>query len=118
MSTFSATWQAAWYELDQPIKIGLTDGFWFTNEKGQKKFFAGLLPNNNIEKITGAITSTTHKYLGSISEIHTVGLTYKIVLSSGKEIIIEAEETPGQIENDFPAFETDDYIFDVTISTK
>lgn len=117
MRTFTAIWQAAWYELDQPIKVGLVDEFWFVNEKGQKKFFVGTTNKDDVEKINGEILSINHKYLGDISEIDTNGLTYKFVLASGKEVIIEAEETPGEIENDFPVFETDDFIFSVVLAS-
>jgi hypothetical protein len=91
-----AIWQAAWYELDQPIKLGLKDTFWLVNK-------------------TGTLLKIRHRTIGDASEIDTEGLTYKITLISGQEIIVEAEETPGRVENDFPSFDNDNWKFEVTI---
>lgn len=118
MKTFSAIWQAHWYELDQSIKCGVTDELWFVNKGGHRRFHTGVDSKENLEILTGEIISIKHKYLGDISEIDASGLTYKFKLASGKEVIIEAEETPGQIENDFPTFETDDFVFSVIINPK
>lgn len=108
-------WQAAWYELDQAIKLGLKDTFWLTDKKGFLKFHTGFSDDKEIEKVEGEILKISHRTIGEISEIDTEGLTYKVKLKSGQEIIVEAEETPGEIENDFPPFDTDDWKFEVTI---
>lgn len=108
-------WQAAWYELDQPIKLGLKDTFWLTDKKGVLKFHTGFADDKEVEKIEGEILKINHRTIGDINEIDTEGLTYRIRLESGQEIVVEAEETPGKIENDFPPFDTDDWKFDVTI---
>jgi|GEM_PF-2800134 len=108
-------WQAAWYELDQPIKLGLKDTFWLTDKNGVLKFHTGFSGDKGIEKIKGEVLRISHRTIGDINEIDTEGLTYRIILESGQEIIVEAEETPGKIENDFPPFDTDGWKFEVTI---
>jgi hypothetical protein len=42
MSDITAIWQAAWYELDQPVKLGLKDTFSLIEETGILKFYTGL----------------------------------------------------------------------------
>ncbi len=108
-------WQAAWYELDQPIKLGLKDTFWLTEKAGDLKFHSGFSGDKGIRKIEGEILKISHRTIGDIREIDTEGLTYRIELISGQEIIVEAEETPGKIENDYPVFGNDDWKFEVTI---
>lgn len=110
-----AIWQAAWYELDQPIKLGLKDTFWLTEKTGVMKFHTGFASDKGIKKIQGEILRIIHKTIGEVSEIDTEGLTYRIKLISGQEIIVEAEETPGKIENDYPSFDNDNWKFEVTI---
>lgn len=118
MKTFSAIWKAEWYELDQSIQCGITDELWFVNKNGNRKFHTGVDSKENLEIINGEIISINHKYLGDITKIDARGLTYKFTLAFGKEVVIEAEETPGQIENDFPDFDTDDFIFTVVVNPK
>ena len=108
-------WQAAWYKLDQAIKLGLKDTFWLTDRKGVLKFHTGFSDGKGIEEIEGEILKIRHRTIGDINEIDTEGLAYRIRLESGQEIVVEAEETPGKIENDFPLFDTDEWKFEVTI---
>lgn len=110
-----AIWQAAWYELDQPIKLGLKDTFWLIEKMGVLKFHTGFAGDNGIEEIEGEILKINHRTIGEVSEIDTEGLTYRIKLISGQEIGVEAEETPGKVENDYPLFDDDNWKFEVTI---
>lgn len=112
----TAIWQAAWYELDQPIKVGLKDTFILIEKTEVLRFYTGFAEEKEIRKIEGEILKINHRTLGEISEIHTNGLTYRIKLISGKEIVVEAEETPGKIENDYPQFDNDNWRFEVIIS--
>ena len=108
-------WQAAWHELDQPIKLGLKDIFILTENAGVLRFCTGFASEKEVKEIEGEILKIDHKTLGEISEIDTSGLTYQIKLISGKEIVVEAEETPGEIENDYPQFDNDNWRFEVII---
>jgi len=49
---------------------------------------------------SGIISEINHSELGSISEIETKGLDYRISLNSGEMIEVEAEENPGEIYNE------------------
>ena len=115
MSDIIAIWQAAWYELDQPVKLGLKDTFSLIEKAGTLKFYTGFARDKSILEIEGEIIKIGHRTIGEIREIDTRGLTYRIKLISGEEIVVEAEETPGKIENDYPSFDNDNWRFEVTI---
>lgn len=114
MTIVTAIWKPAWYELDQSIKVGLNDVFELIKSSDVIKFYTGS-DNEKPDVIKGEILSIEHKTLGKIIEIDTIGLVYKIVLDDGTPILIEAEETPGKIENDYPEFDNDNYRFTVKI---
>jgi hypothetical protein len=118
MLDITAIWQAAWYELDQPIRLGLKDIFILIENAGVLRFCTGFASEKEIKEIEGEILKISHRALGEISEIDTSGLTYRIKLISGKEIVLEAEETPGRIENDYPQFDHDNWRFEVIIRPK
>ena len=77
-----AIWQAAWYELDQPIKLGLEDTFWLIEKAGVLKFHTGFAGDKGIKEIEGEILKINHRTIGEISEIDTEGFTYRIKLIS------------------------------------
>jgi hypothetical protein len=110
-----AIWQAAWYELDQPIKLGLKEIFWLTEENDVLKFHTGFAGDKGIKEIKGEILKIKHRIIGEVSEIDAEGLSYTIKLISGQEIIVEAEESPGKIENDYILDDKDNWKFEVTI---
>ncbi len=62
-------WIPQWYELDRSIVV------------------------------KAKILSINHLELGDIKGIITIGLDYSIYLSDGSIIIVNAEESPGDIEN-------------------
>ena len=64
-------WQAAWYELDQAIKLGLKDTFWLTEKRGILKFHTGFSDDKGIEKIEGEILKIRHRTIGEVNEIDT-----------------------------------------------
>ena len=75
-------WQAAWYELDQPIKLGLTDAFWLTDKKGVLKFHTGFSNDKGIEKIEGEILKISHRTIGEINLIVTSNF-HRLTLTTG-----------------------------------
>jgi hypothetical protein len=92
--TKNLLWEAGWYELDQSIKVGKTQELLLW--KGKNKLYNCLLKEGDYEKIKGTIVSINHPVLGSLSEINTEGLDYAFILSNGKQLIVNAEERPGE----------------------
>ena len=119
MSELTAIWTPAWYELDQSVKCGIKDEFWLIKNNGTDlKFYNELGNREKVEIIIGEVTNISHKTLGKILEIDTHGLCYTITLASGETIIVEAEETPGQIESSSSfkeQFDDDGFKFTLTI---
>jgi len=115
MKILTAIWQAAWYELDQSIKVGLKDEFWFIKGEDNKLKFHRGLDREKYVILKCEVLSIKHKVLGDILEINTNGLSYHIFLPAEKNIQIDAEEDPGKIENDYPEFDTDNYRFTVEL---
>ena len=115
-------WQPSWYELDQPIKIGMKDEFWLTKNHEDIWIFHSGSDGDEVKKTNGEIVRISHKSLGEINEIDTEGLSYKIHLISGDIIQVEAEETPGEIEWNFSTykkeFDKDDFKFTVDLIKK
>ena len=104
-------WKPAWYELDQSIKCGAIEDWWLVNNGPNNiRFHTGLDSKARLQIVNGEIISITHKALGSINEIDCHGLLYKIILASGQNIQVEAEEGSGTIEKDSSSFQED---FDV-----
>lgn len=89
-------WTPEWYELDQTIIVGDID--WFYLSKDQCSFYSGILHNDDYE-VRAKICNIKHMELGDIKGIVTIGLDYSIYLCNGKEIIVNAEESPGEIIN-------------------
>jgi len=87
-------WEAGWYELDQPVKVGETQKFLLW--KGENKFYNTLLHDGDYEELKGTIISISHPILGDLNEIDTEGLDYTFILSNGEKIIVNAEEEPGK----------------------
>lgn len=111
-------WESGWYELDQPVKVGTTQKFMLL--KGEDKFFNSLLNSGEHEEIEATVVSISHPVLGNFIELDTEGLTYTFTLEDGKKIKVEAEETPGVIENPEKIFEgkvvpIDDWRFTVIV---
>lgn len=95
MTNVRATWTPFWYELDTPIAVGEHGQFAFDADAlsaGKFVFCNGPCePERSIDR-TATITSITHPILGSISRVECDGLAYRVVLSDGTELLVEAEE--------------------------
>ena len=89
-------WKPAWYELDQSIVVGDIDLFYLSRD--YLYFWTDLLWDHDCE-VKAEILSISHSELGDIKGIITIGLDYSIYLSNGSEIIVNAEESPGDIVN-------------------
>ena len=119
MKQLKAVWLPFWYELDQSIQVGVTDEFLFfktlpdwmkeklevvDNRDFDVTFFCGFY-EDTYETYQAKIISIYHPELGKIEKIDANGLSYTITLSDGGILKVEAEETPGIIENNFNQIE-------------
>lgn len=89
-------WEPGWYELDQSVVVGDVDWFYLSNDC---LYFADALlsPEKHDCEVRAEILKITHPELGDIRGIITIGLDYSIYLSDGNTLIVNAEESPGQI---------------------
>jgi hypothetical protein len=110
-----ATYSLQWYELDQPIKVGMVDEFLFVRDQQPLQFYSGLHHPERWTPIQGKILSITHPELGGVSEINTQGLDYTITLCDGTSFKVEAEETPGDVY-DHPV-KPSDWTFTIEMET-
>ncbi len=113
MKTGSIQYELFWYELDQPIAVGLIDEFSFVKNSKPLRFLSGLSDEADVAKARCLIEAIEHPELGSVKKIEPTGLEYTITLADGKEFKVDAEEAPGDV-HDFPIKPTQ-WLFDVTI---
>ncbi|RDU37175.1 hypothetical protein DRW41_10875 [Neobacillus piezotolerans] len=106
------TWKPNWYELDQPVIIGDIDYFYL--DKGEKMFVNDLVSSEDKE-VCGEIIQITHRELGELLGILTIGLSYKFFLKDGTFFQVDAEENPGQIEHP-NNIKVNDWIFNVELN--
>lgn len=99
-----AAWCPGWYELDQPIEIGLTGEFYFwriipdyLQGPNDLVFYNTLWHQEEVLVARGTITAIRHPILGAIQKVDPHGLDYAVFLASGARISVEAEENPGKI---------------------
>jgi hypothetical protein len=97
-------WVPGWYELDQPLAVGLTD--WFTfwrfvpdNLRGPERLvlYNTLGDPGEVLFARGTIAAIWHPDLGAILRVDTRGLVYTIYLADGTRLGVEAEESPGEL---------------------
>lgn len=89
-------WKPQWYELDQSIVVGDVDLFYLSKDT---LYFANGFAGDNDCEVKAKILNINHLELGDIKGIITIGLVYSIYLNDGNTIIVNAEESPGDIEN-------------------
>jgi len=104
-------WKPGWYELDQSVVVGDCDYFYLNTEETQ---FANDLASNDDIEIVAEIKNITHSQLGKVVGIVTIGLDYTVYLIDGTRIVVNAEENPGDIQNN--SIQIEDWSFDVEIS--
>lgn len=85
------------------LEVGLTAEFAFCREisdglHGPESlvFYTGL-SGGQFDVAWGTIAAIHHADFGSIRTISARGLDYTIVLDNGKQLIVNAEENPGQL---------------------
>jgi hypothetical protein len=104
MSCELAIWFPFWYELDQSLEVGTEKEFAFFRVApphvpigSLPVFFFGLGEKKDYYLARKRIIAIRHPLLGDIQEIQARGLCYKFILSDGRELNVEAEESPGVV---------------------
>src|SRR5215472_14207005 len=99
-----AAWVPGWYELDQPLEVGLEAEFVFwrvvPDSFRRPERFVFYNDTWRPEKgvfAQGKIAAIHHPELGQIRKVDTCGLDYKITLLDGTLLAVNAEEEPGKI---------------------
>lgn len=107
-----AVWTPSWYELDQTIAVGMEGKFWFfqdkpSNDSADKAldevelvFFNQLDSDSNSEVRFAHVEEIVHDILGPLQRVDTDGLDYVFALANGEEVVVNAEEEPGQTYDD------------------
>jgi hypothetical protein len=103
--TTRSLWRPAWYELDQSLEVGIEDDFAFCVEtpaagpvEYELVFHNPLLMSRDAVVRRARILRINHPVLGDLQRIETEGLVYVFTLSSGEQVRVEAEESPGKVE--------------------
>ncbi|MCM3574212.1 MULTISPECIES: hypothetical protein [Mesobacillus] len=106
------TWEPNWYELDQTIIVSDIDYFYLDKDE---KTFANDFTSSEDKEVRGEIIKITHRELGELLGVLTIGLSYKFFLKDGKFIQVDAEENIGQI--DYPNnIKVNDWLFNVELN--
>lgn len=98
-----AAWIPFWYELDQPIEVGLAKEFAFwrvvPDYLGPEPlvFHNGPWRRDEVFVARGSIKTISHSELGAVRKVDTRGLDYTITLTDGTELTVNAEEEPGEL---------------------
>ena len=107
-----AVWTPSWYELDQSIAVGAQDKFWFFQDNPSLEltgdsveqvdlvFFNQLDSACNSEVRFAHVEEIHHEVLGALQRVDTDGLDYVFKLANGDEVMVNAEEEPGQTYDD------------------
>lgn len=93
MEKTKARYRIRFYDLDTPIAANYT-GCWPAHLSD------GIIMNSSKDDaclLNATVLEINHPKLGSIKGIYTFGLDYKIILTNGSELTMNAEETPGLI---------------------
>jgi hypothetical protein len=123
-----AFYKFRFYALDQPIAVGAEDTFAFFIDPHY-----GAAPGSAIYRDTVLVFANTllrldaadtvshrcrilsieHPQLGAVRSIDIVGFDNVVTLSSGLEVVVNAEEHPGRVEN--RAGQIEDWVFHVNV---
>jgi len=103
----TALWVPGWYELDQTLALGEKQKLWFfqtppdgiaTGEKTPDFiFFNQLDSTTNCQVRFARVVEMVHSQIGPLTRIDTDGCDYLFFPVDGEEIVVNAEEEPGQV---------------------
>jgi len=128
--TYTAIWTPGWYELDQTLIQGERQKYWFFNTPpGWEQvstnseqsacdfvFYNQLGSTENCCVRYAKIQEMTHPQLGALIKIDTDGLDYIFYPAEGEELVVNAEENPGEITNNRMGVSIDDWSVYVTLT--
>ncbi len=90
-------WEASWYGSDPSIVVGDIDYFLLSTDKSFLPITVQDRQNTRLSQLK--IQRITHPELGSILGIINLGLEYRVYLSDGIVLHVNAEEEPGTVTN-------------------
>ena len=103
----TALWVPGWYELDQTLVLGENQKLWFfqtppedivTDETTPDFiFFNQLDSTTNCQVRSARVIEMVHPQIGPLARIDTDGCDYLFFPIDGEEIVVNAEEEPGQV---------------------
>ena len=102
-----AIWTPGWYELDQTLVLGQRQKFWFFETapdsmsaenqlQAELVFFNKTDTSENCVARYARIDEMCHAQLGAVLRVDADGLDYIFTPVEGEEVIVNAEEEPGQ----------------------
>ena len=103
-----AIWIPGWFELDQPLEVGVHERYWFFENPPEEDapqadsydlmFFNRLTSETNCVIRQATVVEISHPELGQFRRIDTDGLDYVFYpLEGDQPLIVNAEEEPGMI---------------------
>lgn len=123
-STQTALWVPGWYELDQTLVLGQRQKLWFfitpphdlslDGPSPDYVFFNQLDSTTNCQIRFARVTEMVHPKIGPLQRIDTDGCDYLFFPVDGQEIVVNAEEEPGQTYDD--NLNVDQWIVNVTLA--
>ncbi len=122
-ATQTAIWTPGWYELDQTLLVGQRQKFWFFatppselvgDRDAELFFFNRTDTSENCVARFARIEQVSHSVLGPILRVDTEGLDYIFFPVEGEEVVVNAEEEPGQVYDG--GHEISDWSLQVTLS--
>ena len=101
----TATWIPGWYELDQTLSLGERQKVWFFQTPPDEVAVDGPTPDfiffNQLDSTTNCqvrfakVVEMIHPELGPLTKIDTDGCDYIFFPVDGEEVVVNAEEDPG-----------------------
>ena len=100
----AVAWVPGWYALDPSLEVGLSAEFAFwrvvpDHLRGPERLvlYNDLWHPQDAVVARGTIAAIRHPELGAIRKVDTRGLDYTLTLADGTELLVNAEEEPGQL---------------------
>ncbi|MEV4517712.1 hypothetical protein AB0K00_53235 [Dactylosporangium sp. NPDC049525] len=109
-----ARWNPGWYNLDQSLKVGNRATFGFSRAKPPADYDVVLAhdmgaPRCDWNSWSATVESIEHDRLGVVAEVDTRPFgQYTFTFGDGRWVTIEAEESPGHVDDASPGFPIDD----------
>ena len=123
--THKALWTPGWYELDQSLKVGMYQRFWFFSNPPAEEtpgevdfvFFNQMSSLANSQVRYARVLVMEHSEFGPLNRVDTDGLDYIFYPMDGNEFVVNADEEPGAIYDDEDrGSKIDDWSVVVTLS--